>query len=137
MAEGFLRKWSKGEVEAVSTSTESQDVSPIAQAVMSEVGVDISRQRPRTLRESLKEHYPYVISLCDPSSERFAVFPFTPNLLRWNLKDPTDGSASAEDRVAAFRYVRDEIDVKVHGLLIQTLYPLMTNSSLQRMSVAS
>lgn len=132
MAEGFLRKWSKGEIEAVSTATESEEVSSIAREVMNEVGVDISRQQPRSLRESLKEHYPYVVSLYDSRRERFAIFPFTANLLRWNLKDATEDAASPQEERAAYRYVRDDLEVKVHDLLIRTLYPAMASWSVER-----
>lgn len=136
MAEGFLRRWSKDGVIAVSTATESQAVSELANEVMKEVGVDISRQRPKSLRESLAENYQYVVSVCDPRRERFAVFPFTRNLLRWNLRDPTDAANSPEEQRAAFRYVRDDVEVKVHDLLVRTLYPAMAASSVARLSAA-
>jgi arsenate reductase (thioredoxin) len=125
MAEGFLRKWSKGEFDAVSTATESSVVSPIAREVMDEVGVDISWQRPKNLKDSLKEHFAFVVSLCDARSERFPVFPFTRNLLRWSLEDPGAAEGSPEERRAAFRGVRDKIEVNVHDLVLRTLYPTL------------
>lgn len=125
MAEGFLHKWGKGEFDAVSTATESSLVNPIAREVMSEVGVDISYQRPKDLKDSLKEHFSYVVSLCDARSERFPVFPFTTNLLRWSLEDPGAAEGSSEEKRAAFRGVRDQIEVKVHDLVLHTLYPTL------------
>lgn len=132
MAEGFLRKWSKGEIEAASTATESEDVSPVARELMNEVGVDISRQTPRTLRESLKEHFEYVVSICDPAKERCAVFPFTRNLLRWEVNGSAVGGLSPPEERDRLRYVRDDIEVKVHSLLVRTLYPALLNSSVAR-----
>jgi arsenate reductase (thioredoxin) len=127
MAEGFLRKWSKGAFDAVSTATDSEIVNPIANQVMKEVGVDISWQRPKSIKESLREHFAYVVSLCDARQERFPVFPFTTNLLHWSLADPGKVGNSPEERVAAFRRVRDEIEVKVHDLVLRTLEPAVPN----------
>jgi arsenate reductase (thioredoxin) len=129
MAEGFLRKWSKGEFDAVSTATDSDVVSPIAREVMKEVGVDISWQRPKTLKDSLCDHYAYVVSLCDSKRHRFPVFPFTTNLFKWNLPDPVLAEGSEEQRVAAFRRVRDEIEVRVHDLVIKTLAPSIARAA--------
>jgi len=41
------------------------------------------------VREWFKEHFAYVITLADAAKERSPVFPFTPHLLHWNLRDPT------------------------------------------------
>jgi|SRR5215469_10844053 len=123
MAEGFLRKWGKDGFDAVSTATDSEAVNPIAREVMKEAGVDISFQRPKNLKDSLKEHYAYVVSLCDSKRYRFPVFPFTTNLLKWNVPDPVMAEGSDEQRLAIFRNVRDEIEVKVHDLVIKTLAP--------------
>ena len=45
------------------------------------------------------------------------MFPFTPHLLRWSVKDPAAGEGPSDLKKEEFRHVRDEIKVKVHGLL--------------------
>ena len=98
MAEGFLREFAGDDVIPVSTAVRSPDRSPLAVEVMKEVGVDISHQQAEDVRQTLKEHFSYVISLCDSRKERFPIWPFTRNLLRWSLIDPETASGSADQQ---------------------------------------
>lgn len=110
MAEGLLRSIAGDRFIATSGGIESSEgIDPVAAEVMAENGIDITNQRPKNVREWFKEHFAYVITLADSARERAPVFPFTPHLLHWNLKDPTLISGTAEERKQAFREVRDEI----------------------------
>jgi len=119
MAEGFLRTLAGDEIIAVSTAVQSAQPDPLTREVMSEVGVDISGQRAKNVAESLKEHFSYVITVCDASKERFPVWPFTRNIIHWNLIDPERVTGQTEQKREAFRYVRDEIRRKVMEFLTQ------------------
>lgn len=55
MAEGFLRKFASDELVAVSTAVQSPYSDPLAAEVMREIGVDISNQHSKAVKESLKE----------------------------------------------------------------------------------
>jgi arsenate reductase len=55
---------------------------------MKEIGVDISGQHARGVKEFLKEHFLYVITVSDDSRERSPVWPFTRNLFHWSITDP-------------------------------------------------
>jgi len=113
MAEGFLRKFAGEELAVVSTAVQSPDSDPLAVEVMREIGVDISGQQSRGVKESLKEHFSYVITVSDDSRERSPVWPFTRNLFHWSIADPERVSGSSEQKREAFRRVRDEISWKV------------------------
>lgn len=119
MAEGFVRKLAGDELIPVSTAVKSSDRSPLAIEVMQEVGVDISTQRAKDVRQSLQEHFSYVITLCDASRERFPVWPFTRNIFQWNLVDPESASGSPEQQREVFRRVRDDIARNVKEFLAQ------------------
>jgi arsenate reductase len=119
MAEGFLRKLAGEELAVVSTAVQSSDSDPLAAEVMKEIGVDISRQQSRGVKESLKEHFSYVITVSDDSRERSPVWPFTRNLFHWNIADPERFNVSSEQKREAFRRVRDEISWKVREFLTQ------------------
>jgi arsenate reductase len=86
---------------------------------MREIGVDISGQQSRGVKESLKEHFSYVITVSDDSRERSPVWPFTRNLFHWSIADPERVSGSSEQKREAFRRVRDEISWKVREFLAQ------------------
>jgi arsenate reductase (thioredoxin) len=113
MAEGLLRAASHDEVIAANAAIESVDSDGLTEEVMREAGVDITTQTPLGVKQSLHEHFGYVITLFDSSRERSPVFPFTTNLLRWNLRDPRLASGTPEQRKQLFRRVRDEINEHV------------------------
>lgn len=117
MAEGFARQFAGDRLIAVNAGIESRDSNPLVAEVMNEVGVDITGQKPKDAAQSLKEHFGYVVTLYDEARERSPVFPFTTNLRRWSVKDPTTADGLREEKKEEFRQVRDEIKVKVEGLL--------------------
>jgi arsenate reductase (thioredoxin) len=121
MAEGFLRTLASDQLVPVSTSVQSPDVSPLAIEVMSEVGVDISGQHSEDVAHSLREHFACVVTVCDASKERFPIWPFTRNILHWNLSDPEQVTGSPEEQREAFRQVRDAINRNVQEFVHETL----------------
>jgi arsenate reductase len=122
MAEGFLRAIGGDHFIAASAGIEAGTVNQTAIEVMKEVGIDISDQHPKNVTESLKEHFGYVITVSDSAKERAPIFPNTPHLLHWGLKDPASINASSyEETKAAFRGVRDQIKANVQEFLNETI----------------
>ena len=80
---------------------------------MQEVGVDISRCEAREMKESFREHFAFVVTLSDDSQERSPVWPFTRNIVHWNLPDPASVDGPLERKKAMFRSVRDGIARRV------------------------
>ena len=72
IAEGFLRSFAADEFVAMSTATRSLEADPLVREVMREVGIDISGQRAKDIKESLTEHFSYVVTVCDASREKFS-----------------------------------------------------------------
>ena len=70
MAAGFLRTLAREQFQAASAGIEPGEPDPLAVEVMSEVGVDISGQKSKTVAESLKDHFAYVIVVYDSARER-------------------------------------------------------------------
>jgi arsenate reductase (thioredoxin) len=129
MAKGFLEAFAGDKLTAVSTAVRSPDRNPLTVEVMKEVGIDISQQRAEDLAQSLKQHFAYVITVCDASRERFPVWPFTRNLFHWSLPDPTAVNGSAEELKTSFRRVRDEIRQKVREFTIQKVQGLQVRAA--------
>ena len=121
IAEGFLRAFAGDKLVAASTAVESPQAEPLACEVMKEVGVDISTQHPKAIGEFFKEHFSYVVTVCDSSREKFPVWPFTRNILNWNLIDPEKVNGSMDQRKEVLRQVRDEISWKVREFVAKTL----------------
>ena|SRR5215475_10479354 len=120
MAAAFLRRKLGNElVEEASTAVKSQEASPLAQEVMQEVGVDISRCEAKDVKASLREHFACIVTLSDDSQERSPVWPFTKNIVHWDLPDPAIEDGPPEKKKAMFRRVRDEIARRVDELAIE------------------
>ena len=94
MAKAFLQRMAGDQVVGESTAVRSPDASALAVEVMKEVGLDITQQNVKSVEQSLKEHFACVITLSDDSQERSPVWPFTRNLVHWNLPDPTASEGS-------------------------------------------
>ncbi|HEY6129853.1 MAG TPA: arsenate reductase ArsC [Candidatus Acidoferrum sp.] len=117
MAEGFLRKIAGGSVIPVSAAVDPAPVNPLAVDAMKEVGIDISGQEVKDIPTIFRERFAYAIGVGDESKERCPVFPFAFRLFRWNLEDPAAVDGSNEERLAAFRRVRTQIDHNVREFL--------------------
>jgi arsenate reductase len=109
MAEGLLRHEGGGGLEVESAGTSPSSVRPEAIAVMRELGIDISRHRSKHVSEFDGEYFDFVITVCDNAKESCPVFPGATQRLHRNFEDPAAASGSQEERLAAFRRVRDEL----------------------------
>jgi arsenate reductase (thioredoxin) len=123
MAEAFTRFFSSNQVVAVSTAVHSAESDPIVGEVMNEVGIDISTQHSKEIADVFKEHFSYVVTVCDASTERFPVWPFSRNIIHWSHIDPERVNDSVHQKREVFRKVRDEICCNVKELLAQILPP--------------
>ena len=113
MAEGLLRKIGKDHFEVFSAGTEKTRVHPLAIRAMNDVGVDISGQRSKTLQEFAGQHFDYVITVCDRANESCPVFPNDTERIHWSFEDPTAVEGTEDQRLRAFRTVRDAIQSRL------------------------
>ena len=112
MAEGFLRALASDRFEVESAGTRATKVHPLAIQVMKEAGVDISRQRSKSV-DDVGEEWDVVVTVCDASCP---VPPRSGMKLSWRFPDPSKASGDEAARLAAFRSVRDGIRSRVHVL---------------------
>ena len=109
MAEGLLRHDAGYRFDVASAGTEPSQVRPEAIAVMKELGIDISGHRSKSLDEFAGKNFDYVLTVCDSAKEACPVYPGHANRLHRNFEDPAAVRGSEEERLAAFRRVRDEL----------------------------
>ena len=74
---------------AVSAGIEPIPINPMAVEVMKEIGIDISGQHAKDVASILKEHFAYVVGVCDMAVERCPIFPFAFKLLKWSIESPS------------------------------------------------
>jgi arsenate reductase len=109
MAEGYLRKVAGDQFEPMSAGIEPKGLNPLAVEAMSEIGIDISRQKSKDVVGFLGQPIPYVVTVCDNAKQRCPIFPRTYKFLHWSLDDPAAAIGTHEEKLSVFRRVRDEI----------------------------
>jgi arsenate reductase len=123
MAEGLLRHHAGGRFEAYSAGLDPTDeIHPCAVEAMEEVGIDISGQSPKGLREYMgKQSFNYLIIVCERAEERCPkTFPGVATTFSWIFEDPRrDEDLPYDSILERFRAVRDEIEIRMRGWLEQ------------------
>jgi arsenate reductase len=119
MAEGLLRGMAGDRFEVFSAGTEATHVRPEAISVMAEIGVDISAQESETLGRYLGEPLDLVITVCDDVNEACPFFPGARERLHWSFPDPSRVTGDYEERLRAFRKVRDALRARIEGELVK------------------
>lgn len=109
MAEGLLRQDAGTRFDVESAGTRASIVRPEAIAVMQEIGIDISGHRSKNVDEFEGQLFDFVITVCDNARETCPVFFSATKKLHHNFEDPAAVTGSDEQRLAAFRRVRDQL----------------------------
>lgn len=113
MAEALLRRIGGERFEVYSAGTEATRVHPLAVRAMADVGIDISGARSKHLDEFIGDRFDYVITVFDAANESCPVFPGDPKRIHWSFPDPSQAEGTDEERLRAFRKVRDEITMRL------------------------
>ena len=110
MAEGFLKK-KVGDIYDVQSAgaKPSGYVHPMAQKVMSEIGVDLTGHESKHLDEFLEDEVETVITVCDNAEGCCPTFKGEKNHFCWTFDDPADAEGSDEEVEQEFRKIRDQI----------------------------
>jgi arsenite methyltransferase len=118
MAEGLLRAHGGPAFEVLSAGTDPLIVHPLAIMAMHEIGIDISNHRAKSLEE-FREQPPVdlVITVCDEAAEACPYFPNARRQAHWGFADPSCVQGSEEERLAAFRWTRDQITTCMSAFL--------------------
>ena len=117
MGEGLFRDEGGGEYEVLSAGTKPSQVRPEAIEVMREIGIDISRNRSKSVEEFARQSFDYVVTVCDNARDNCPVFPGGGQRIHWSFEDPAAVPGTEEERRAAFRRIRDQIRERVRAFL--------------------
>lgn len=110
MAEGFLKSFDK-ELEVYSAGTEpSGQVHPKAVQVMKEIGIDLSKNYPKSVDEFLNDMFDYVITVCGGANESCPTFiGKVKNRLHIGFDDPAEATGTEKEILGEFVRIREEI----------------------------
>ena len=115
MAEGFMRAYGGDRFAVESAGTKATELHPLAVRVMREAGIDIAMQRSKSV-DDVGEGWDVVVTVCDANCP---IPPRSGMKLRWHFPDPALAGGTEEERLAAFRTVRDGIEKRVRSLTMR------------------
>ena len=108
MAEAFLNKLYGDKYEAYSAGIEPREINPYVVKAMAEIGIDISKQRSKSINEFWDQNFDYVVTVCDNAKENCPFFPGE-KIMHKSFEDPAEFGGSEEEIMKKVRQVRDEI----------------------------
>lgn len=109
MAEGLLRHICGNRFEVFSAGTMPGTVRNEAIRVMGEIGIYIGHHRSKSADEFTGKEIDYVLTVCDNAKEVCPYFPAATQLVHHAFDDPAEVEGDEQERLAAFRRVRNEI----------------------------
>lgn len=109
MAEGLLKHITQNKYEIDSAGIKPSIVRPEAIKALAEIGIDISKNRSKSVDEFASQEIDYVLTVCDNAKENCPYFPAKTKLIHHSFEDPAEIEGDEETRLASFRKVRDEI----------------------------
>lgn len=112
MAEGLLRQAAQGKFRVASAGSKPVGyVHPLAVRVMQEVGIDLSEHHSKHLNEFVSGQgaVETVITVCGKANQCCPAFPGQQRRHHWPFDDPAHAPGDADEQLAYFRRVRDEI----------------------------
>ena len=113
MAEGLLRHEAGDQFEVANAGVEPSHVRPLAVKAMTEIGIDISQQRSKSIDEFTGQSFDYVITVCDNANQQCPMFPGNTKRIHWSIEDPAAFPGSEDEKLEVFRRVRDELHEKL------------------------
>lgn len=122
MAEALIRHEAGDVFDVFSAGTHPAQVRAEAVAVMQDLGIDMSSQRSKPLTEFEGQEFDFVITVCDRAREECPIFSGEPERLHWPFEDPAAFTETGEERLQAFRRLRDRIHARVMVFLGEGAY---------------
>ena len=114
IAEGFFKKYAPKDYETISAGTvPTSQINPIAVEVIKEVGIDISKQKPKDLTEDMMRNATTIVNMgC--MDDKYCPALFIPKVIDWGIEDPKDKP------IEKVREIRDEIEKRVFEIIEST-----------------
>jgi arsenate reductase len=84
---------------------------------MREIGIDISGNLSKSADEFAGQVFDFVVTVCDSARDNCPVFPGATQRIHWSLEDPAAVEGAEEERLAAFRQIRDQLRKRVKAFV--------------------
>ena len=111
MAAAMLRHLTRGGIYVESAGVRAGDLDPLAVEAMGEIGLEIAKHKPRRFEDLEDGSFDLVITLSPEAQHKAVELTRTAatQVEYWPTMDPTAVEGSREQRLAAYRIVRDQL----------------------------
>lgn len=122
MAEAFLRTLAGDKYEAHSAGMEAKGLHPLTVQVMAEVGIDVSGQKSKNIKEYMgRMTFDDAVIVCRKAeADCPRISADAKRIHRWLFDDPARADGTDEEKLARFREVRDQIEARIKLWLAET-----------------
>ena len=111
MAEAFFKKYAPEKFNVISAGTlPSSQLNPLVVKVMREIGIDLDKQQPKLLSNSMIESSFKTVNMGCMNKESCPSL-FVKDVIDWNISDPKEKS------INEIRKIRDQIKTEVMSLI--------------------
>lgn len=118
IAEAIVNTQRGDQWHAVSAGTNpGAHVNPNALQVLAEIGIHPQGATPKHVNEFLNMPFDLVITVCDDAAENCPFWPGQGKRVHVSFPDPAKATGSADEILAVFRSVRDDISARILPLL--------------------
>jgi protein-tyrosine-phosphatase len=117
MAEALLKAMHGRRIYVDSVGVRAGEIDPLAVLVLDELGIDLSRHRPKSFDQLEDSYFDLIVSL-SPEAQHAAVEltrDHATELEFWRLPDPTLVEGSRAQQLDAYRALRDELMLRLRG----------------------
>jgi protein-tyrosine-phosphatase len=117
MAEAILKHVAGSRIFVDSVGVRPDELDPFAVAVMKEIGIDLSRHRPKGFDDLEDDNFDLVISLSPEAHHRALELTRTMAIEAeyWPTLDPSGTAGNREQVLDAYRQVRDGLMKRIRG----------------------
>ena len=117
MAEALIRNRYGDRVEVFSAGAQpAERVHPLAVKTLSDRGIDVSCNKPRSTDRFTSQSFDFVITTCDSARDSCPVFFGPHKKIHWSLEDPAKADGTEEEVIAVFRETADLLKERIAGL---------------------
>ena len=109
MAEAFLKRITFNRVEVFSAGIMPRTLNANGVKVMKELGIEIAKQRSKSVNEYYHDRFDYVITMDDVSRDKCPAFQGSHTKIHKSIDDPARAKGSEKEKIEQYRIARDMI----------------------------
>ena len=118
IAEALLQRKARGGFIAASAGSHPVPaVNPLTIEVLRNHGIEWQGKKPKSVEAMLRQHWDFVITVCDRAKEACPTFPGQPVFAHWGLPDPAEVSGTHEQRLHAFHDTVQQLSRRIDLVL--------------------